>query len=233
MASTSRGQSLVHRPPSPSSEKGNGFDHPPSTMAAQLINNLSTASKPSRQAEQEDLKQLMDEVSSQEASIAEFTNAEAKLEHKHKLIYVFARAVLERLASGDPFLDVQKILPQASDALDIFMSTIKEMPDVLAYCATTESPLLSRGQEPLWFWLFPRVLALLGRRQCDSLTEKIKDFFYLSFQVVARSPKLWTLSSFFFCYFKECSTSMYNYPKPSINKSLFSRSNIEPSSNPQ
>jgi serine/threonine-protein kinase ATR len=205
MAPASRGQSLADRPLSQAS--GNGFDLPPSTMAAQLINNLSNPSKSLRQADQEDLKKLMDEVSNQEASTADFSNAEAKLEHKHKLIYVFARAVLERLAGDDPFLDAQKILPQASDALDIFMSTIKEIPDVLAYCVGPESTLLSRGQEPLWFWLFPRILALLGRQQCDSLAEKIKDFFYVSFQVVARSPKLWTLSSFFFSYFKECTTS--------------------------
>jgi serine/threonine-protein kinase ATR len=208
MAPASRGEALAHRPLSKAD--GNGFDPPPSTMAAQLINNLSTPTKPSRQVEQEDLKKLMDEVSNQEASIAEFSNAETKLEHKHKLIYVFARAVLERLAGDDPFLDVQKMIPQASDALDIFMSTIKEIPDVLAYCVGPGFPLLSRGQEPLWFWLFPRVLALLGRRQCDALTEKIKDFFYVSFQVVARSPKLWTLSSLFFCYFKDCTTSIHH-----------------------
>jgi serine/threonine-protein kinase ATR len=188
----------------------NGFDPPPSTMAAQLINNLSTPNKPSRQSEQEDLKKLMDEVSNQEANNAEFPNEETKLEHKHKLIYVFARAVLERLAGDDPFLDVENIIPQASDALDIFMSTIKEIPSVLSYSVGPESSLLRRGPAPLWFWLFPRVLALLGRRQCDGLTEKIKDFFYVCFQIVARSPKLWKLSSFFFCYFKECATSTYS-----------------------
>lgn len=217
MAPASRGQGLAHR--SYSQVNGNGFDLPPSTMAAQLINNLSTPNKPSRHAEQEDLKTLMDEVSNQEASIADFSNAEANLEHKHKLIYVFGRAVLERLAADDPFLDFQKIVPQASDALDIFMSTIKEMPDVLAYCVAPESALLSRGQEPLWFWLFPRALALLGRRQCDALTEKIKDFFYECFQVVARVPKLWTLSSFFFSYLKECAASMLLLRHPSTQPS--------------
>ena len=178
-------------------------------MAAQLINNLSTPNKPSRNAEQEDLKKLMDEVSIQEASISELSSDEARLEHKHKLIYVFARAVMERLAGDDPFLNVETIIPQASDALDIFMSTIKEIPDVLRYCVELDSAFLTRGREPLWFWLFPRVLGLLGRRQCDGLTEKIKDFFYVCFQVASRSPNLWTLSSLFFCYFKECVSSMY------------------------
>jgi serine/threonine-protein kinase ATR len=209
MPPASRGNTVAQRPDSRGNGAANGFDLPPSTMAAQLINNLSTPNKPSRRAEQEDLKKLMDDVSNQEASVAEFSNEEAKLEHKHKLIYVFARAVLERLAGDDPFLDVQKIVPQALDALEIFISTIREIPEVLIYYAKPESKLLSRGHEPLWFWLFPRVLALLGRRQCDSFAEKIKDFFHVCFEEVARSPKLWNQSSFFFCYFKECATSIY------------------------
>ena len=209
MAPASRGQVATNKP----SSQGDGaahddFELPPSTMAAQLISNLSTTNKPSRQSEQEDLKKLMDEVSNQEASLTEFANHEAKMEHKHKLIYVFARAVLERLAGDDPFLDIQKIVPQAADALEIFMSTIKDTPQVLIYCAGSESELLSRGHEPLWFWLFPRVLALLGRLNCDLLTEKIKDFLYVCFEEVTRSPILWSQSSFFFCYFKECVTSM-------------------------
>jgi serine/threonine-protein kinase ATR len=211
MAPASRGRPVANR----SISQGNGspaahdFDLPPSTMAAQLINNLSTSNKPLPPSEQEDLKKLMDEVSNQEASIADFSSEEAKLEHKHKLIYVFARAVLQRLAEDDPFLDFQKIVPQASDALEIFIATIKEMPEVLTYCIGPESTLSSRGQEPLWFWLFPRVLALLARRECESLTDKIKNFFQVCYQAVAQSPILWNLSSFFFSYFKECATSRY------------------------
>ena len=208
MAPASRGPSAAHRSDNQISGDAYGFELPPSTIAAQLINNLSPLNKPSRQSEQEDLKKLMDEVSNQEASICEFPNEEAKLEHKHKLIYVFARAVLERLTGGDPFLDVQKMIPQASDALEVFIATIKEIPIVLTYCVTPGSELLVRGQVPLWFWLFPRVLALLGRRECGALTEKIKDFFSVCFQVVAQSPMLWNQSSFFFCYFKDCCTSM-------------------------
>jgi serine/threonine-protein kinase ATR len=203
----------MNRPHANANANANGgsvLDPPPSIMAAQLINNLSTANKPSRQVEQEDLKKLMEEVSDQEATISEVTNLDSRLAHKHKLIYVFARAVLERLAGDDPFLDVQMLVHQAADAFDIFMSTIKETCTVLTYCSgQLESTLLGRGQEPLWIWLFPRVLALLGRRQCDALTEKIKDFFYVSFQVVACSPSLWNLSSFFFSYLKECTTSLY------------------------
>lgn len=187
------------------------FDPPPSTMAAQLINNLSTTTKP-RQAEQDDLSILMKEVEDLENNAADLIEISSKIEHKHKLIYVFARAVLERLGKDDPFMNVPQLVSQASDALDIFMSTIKETPGVLDYTLQPAVALPGRGQEALWIWLFPQVLTLLGPPQYDSLIEKIKDFFYISFQAVSRSPRLWNLSSIFFCYLKDCATSRYAQP---------------------
>ena len=150
-------------------------DAPPSTMAAQLISNLSATSEPSRPAEQDDLKRLMEEVL--EHDMTETDDVTLKLEHKHKLIYVFARAVLERLSIDDPFMNHAQLVGQASDALDIFTVAVRELPGVLDYVLPTGVALQSRGQEPLWTWLFPRVLMLLGRRRCEDLTEKIKDFF--------------------------------------------------------
>jgi serine/threonine-protein kinase ATR len=181
-------------------------------MAAQLINNLSTmngTNQPPRQVEQDDLQRLMTEVSGLENNANKTGDVAVKLEHNHNLIYVFARAVLERLSKDDPFMNVQQLVSQASDALDVFMASIKEVPGVLGYVLPSEVSLQSRCQEPLWLWLFPRVLTLLGRWQCETLTEKIKDFFYVSFQAVARSPKLWNLSSLFFNYLRDCVSSKW------------------------
>jgi serine/threonine-protein kinase ATR len=177
-------------------------------MAAQLISNLSTTGETLRPVEQDDLEMLMKDVSDLENSAIQSDEIAVKLDHKHKLIYVFARAVLERLSVDDPFMNHDQLVSQALEALDIFMLAIKELPGVLDHVLPADATLQSRGQEPLWAWLFPRVLTLLGRRQCENLTEKIKDFFYVSFQAVARSPRHWNLNSFFFTYLKECVTSM-------------------------
>ncbi|TVY82181.1 Protein kinase rad3 [Lachnellula suecica] len=183
-----------------------GFEAPPSTMAAQLISTLSTTNKPSKEPEQDDLKRLMTEVSELENSSNELANINIKLQHKHKLIYVFARAVLERLSNDDPFMNTPQLVNQASEALDIFTAAIAETPAVLGYVLSPQETLQTRGQEPLWMWLFPRVLTLLGRRECDTLTKKFKSFFFASFQAVARSPQIWGLSSIFFSYLKECTS---------------------------
>ncbi|KAH8588648.1 protein kinase-like protein rad3 [Bisporella sp. PMI_857] len=193
------------------------FEPPQSTMAAQLINNLSTATKPSRQRDHDELKLLMAEVSDTENSGAEFENDEARLEHREKLLYLLTRTVLEKLTSDDPFMDITKLVMQASDALDVFITIIKESPAVLAHSLGRSTILQNRGHEPLWLWLFPRVLALLGRKNCDGIIEKIKEFFYVAFQTVARSPRLWNLTSLFFGYMKECAaTILSRLQHPSI-----------------
>lgn len=223
-----------------------GFEPPPSTMAAALINNISTTNKPSRENEQDDLKRFMTEVSDLENSATELVDVNIKLEHKHKLTYVFARAVLERLSHDDPFLNTQQLVSQASEALDIFTSTMREIPAVLGYILKPDESLQARGQEPLWMWLFPRVLTLLGRRECYDLTEKIKNFFSASFQAVAQSPKIWYLNSSFFSYLKECISRMLStFPRRYIfltnhldmlshlqNPSIIPQGNMIPISSP-
>ena len=183
------------------------FEAPSSTMAAALINNISTSKAP-QLIPQDDLHRVMSEVSSRENNIEELTESE-KLEHKHKLIYVFVRAVLERLSRDAPFNNVETLIDQALEALDILISTVREVPDVLLHTLNPETSLHSRGQEPLWLWLFPRLLTLLGRRNCERLTDRIKECFRVVFQVVTESPKLWDLSSLFFYYLKECVTSKW------------------------
>ena len=205
-------------------DNASDFEPPPSTMAAQLINNLSASTEPFRRpSDQDALKALMLEVSSTENSAVPFHSRSAKLAHKHKLIYVFARSVLERLASDDPFLDVPTVVAQAYEALDVFIGIVKESPEVLVWKEEGEEKderIQGRGREPLWVWLFPRILALLGRQRCDGLGEKIKDFFYVSFQAVARAPKLWNLTSFFFCYLKGCASGMFTLSSRSNGEKL-------------
>ncbi|KAF7872002.1 uncharacterized protein EAF02_009107 [Botrytis sinoallii] len=193
-----------HEPPTGTPGRWEG---PPSTMAAQLINNLS-ARKQSRQVEHDSLQSLMTEVSSRENDSSDFTDPEAMLEHKHKLLYVVAKVVLEKLNKDDPFMNVQNVINQACEALDVFISTVKDVPNILNYVSTPDRPLKSRGLEPFWIWLFPRVLACLGRRDSRKLTAKIEVFFSTSFEVVARSPRLWGLSSSFFIYLKDSVTSI-------------------------
>lgn len=196
-----------------------GFEAPPSTMAAQLINNISTTKQPAQPASQDDLRLMMAEVASTANNHLQTQDPAGKIEQSHKLIYVLARALFEKLqlAGDDPFLPVQQMLPQASEALDYFVVAVNETPAVLKHTLTPGTNFPTRGNEPFWVWLFPRILGLLGRKDCEILDGKILGFFQATFQAVLRSPKLWELSSLFFLYLKECITSVsssFSFPKP-------------------
>lgn len=179
-------------------------------MAAQLISTIATGNEPSRPAQLDDLQRLMAEIAQIESQGTETGSKETQVQHAHKLIYLFTRTVLERLSQDDPFMNVPQMASQASDALDIFMTTIKEAPRVLEYVPEIDEVLQGRGQEPVWLWLLPKILVLLGREGCERLTDKIKDFLFVCFQIISGSPQLWALSSLFFSYIKDCVASKSN-----------------------
>ncbi len=188
-------------------------DAPPSTLAAHLASNLSHSRRPSKHGEQEDFQRLLLEVSRHEQDPNRDTSIEAVIEHHHKLIYVVVKAVLEVLTRDDSVLNEQ-LLQQASDGLDILIVTIKETPEVLDHIADSDSQLQTGRNAPLWMWLFPRVLALVGRQRCDVLHEKITDFFWVSFSTVSKSLKLWTLNTSFFSYLRRCADGMHHFVNP-------------------
>lgn len=179
---------------------------PPSTIAAALISHISTTKASPSAILQDDLQRIMSDVSSRENrfdSLAE----EEKLEHKHQLIYVFVRAVLERLNRDDPFADMQTLLDQAREALDLLTATISMYPTVLLCRNDGKVVLQNRGSEPLWLWLFPRLLSLLGRRNSSPLDQAIKEFFHTALEAVMALPKLWNLGTTVLRYLKQCISS--------------------------
>lgn len=179
-------------------------DIPPSSTAFQLISKVTTANKSSTQAESYELQKLTTEVSDFENSVSKSDNPEIQFRHIHKLIYVLTRAVLERLQENDPFVNFEELLCQAGESLDLFCLNVDSYPTVLSYKLTRGECFQGRGSEPLWAWLFPRVLALLGHERCEALTEKIRKFFLVSFQSTCRLPNLWYIGFTYFDYLKEC-----------------------------
>ncbi|XMA19178.1 hypothetical protein WAI453_011969 [Rhynchosporium graminicola] len=192
---------------------------PPSTMAAQLISNLSTKATNPSNKDPDGLKQIMLEVSLDDAEFdakvkanpAYIEEMDVKLERNHKLIYAFARALLEKLASDDPFQDLKESAQQGKEALDVYVGTFREFPQLLAYIPPPDRPLIGRGTEPLCSWLIPRVLVLLGRKGCETLTENIKSLFKVFFQIVPQYPSLWIWESIMFDHLKRCVQATLNH----------------------
>jgi serine/threonine-protein kinase ATR len=186
-------------------------DAPPSTLAANFANNLSTTRRPSRHDDQDEFQQLLLDVSKYEETTHGVASIEERLEHCQELIYVVVIGVLDPLTKSNASVYEQDQLQKASEGLDVLIATIKEYSVVLDQVPGQRVQMLSGSDTPLWMWLFPQVLALVGSKRCETLKDKIMDFFNVSFTEVSKSLQLWALNSAFFGYLKHCANSKQSH----------------------
>jgi hypothetical protein len=186
-------------------------DAPPSTLAANFANNLSTTRRPSRYDDQDEFHQLLLDVSKYEENPHGVTSIEERLEHCQELIYVVVIGVLVPLTKSNASVNEQDQIQKASEGLDVLIAAIKEFPIVLDRIPGKRVQMLSGSDASLWMWLFPQVLALVGCKRCDTLKDKITEFFKVSFSEVSRTLQLWTLDSAFFGYLMHCAKSKHFY----------------------
>ncbi|KAK7962455.1 uncharacterized protein PG986_003280 [Apiospora aurea] len=193
MAPTSHG-----RNGQPSRESlGNGLVNngpPPSTLAAQLVENISASTRSSRPDETAELKKLFGVIEEVKNNPETLESHQDRIEHNHMLIYVFARVVLEGLRWDDPFADREHLRSEALRAISFLKVTVRETPEVLIF-SSPDASFMFRGSEPLWLWILPRVLKMLGHSQCLSLTTAIETLFQDLFIVIGQNGFLWPLAS--------------------------------------
>lgn len=163
---------------------------PPSTLAAQLVGNISTSARSSRPDETSELKRLFEAIETVKNDPDCLKTPAERVDHNHTLIYVYARVVLEGLKWDDPFADRDRLTDEALKTVQFLKVTIQETPTILNH-ATDGKTFLHRGQEPLWVWLFPKLLKMLGRPQCLALSNPLHSFFHFVFDVASRSGGLW------------------------------------------
>ena len=150
---------------------------PPSTFAAQIVDNLeSTKNQPFRASSTAHLRELLRRVlDADRAGGSADGTFEEGLEVNHKLICVVVRAcLLSPTTNADPFEKQKDVHDQAYDCLAVIEVTIRRCPDVLfALVRCTESYFGPEG--PLFLWLIPHLLNLLGDpRGDDELRAGIK-----------------------------------------------------------
>ncbi|KAF4124503.1 serine/threonine-protein kinase ATR [Geosmithia morbida] len=162
---------------------------PPSTLAAQLVEDISPSTKSSRSDENAELKSHFCTIQRVKDNPDLLKTPEERIEHNHMLIYVYTRAVLENVKLDDPFLDRIHVRAEVLKAINFLRFTVKETPSVLTYRTNGEG-FLFRGQEPLWIWLLPQLLRMLGHPQCLELQGSIEGFLQYIFLVVSRSEAL-------------------------------------------
>jgi serine/threonine-protein kinase ATR len=167
---------------------------PPSTLAAQLAGSISTSAKSSRPDEASELKRLFEEIERVKSKPDSLKTPDEHVEHNHMLIYVYARVILDGLKWDDPFADRQQLRSDALTAVHFLKVTIAETPVVLAL-TTNGTAFLHRGTEPLWVWLFPKLLRMLGHSQCLVLSSPLESLFRFILVTASASGGLWNMSN--------------------------------------
>ena len=156
----------------------NGEAPPPSTLAAQLVQNQTTAraSQPPN-GEEATFSGLLHELLHNPAA-----TPESDINVNVQLINVIVEAGLTVLSRNDPFAQLDVLIPQASDSLAVIEATIVRQPDVMF------SPIAPDGP-PLVLWLLARLVSLCGRPKCDELP--IARLINSAIGALGRSTKLW------------------------------------------
>lgn len=167
---------------------------PPSTLTAQLVENISASAKSTRSDENAELKRLFAVIQRVKDHPDHLKTQAERVEHNHLLIYVYCRVVLESANLDDPFLDRAHLRTETLKAINFLRFTIKETPLVLVYRVGYDD-LLFRGEEPLWTWLVPQLFRLLGHPQCLDLEASIEGFFQYTLLIIARNGSLWSSST--------------------------------------
>lgn len=130
-------------------------DLPTSTLAAQLVDNLTRATQQSRHQDREDFEQLLRifETDSQNERLVDEPDSS---DESIKLIDVVVKAGLDVLARDNPFEDRRVIIRQALRSLAVIEATLRRSPALLFMPQTQDEPT-TRFHSPLYAWLMPKL----------------------------------------------------------------------------
>lgn len=178
---------------------------PPSTLAAQLVENISTSARSSRSDENSELRGLFAIIQRVKDDPTILKSLEDRVGHNHMLTYVYCRVVLAGLKLDDPRVTRDHIRTEVVKALNFLRFTIKETPSVLLH-ASDQHGFMFRGTQPLWVWLLPQLFVLLGHHKCAVLTDPIEGFVQYVMLTICRTPILWRLMTPLLQYLKAALT---------------------------
>ena len=172
----------------------NGDVPPPSTLAAQIVQNQITAAQQRQHGEAPSFSELLQEILNNHAATPE-TDVQVNV----KLISVVAQAGLGPLTDGNPFTQIDTLLSQATDSLAVIESTIRRQPEVLFSSTGLNGPQLLLP-------LLSRLLAVCGRQKCDDLP--VVRLLDSTFAALSASIDLWQNAQVLRLVIEDCVNGM-------------------------
>lgn len=159
------------------SEVPQNGEPPKSTLAAQLVNQLADSKRHPKNQDQETFRQLLREILNAENdhdSHASSHDVDSNVDYK--LVYVVIKAGLETPTGESPFDKQAEYFRQVHDSLAAVEYTLVRNPKVLYADAPAQVPGPDH-QGPLFLWLIPKILAITGESQQESIANSILKLF--------------------------------------------------------
>lgn len=148
---------MARRVPPANDAQVNSDGPPPSTLAAQIVQNQTRPAAPQQNGEAATFAQLLHEILNNPAAAQE-----SDVRVNIQLVSVVTEAGLAPLALNNPFAQWDVIIPQANDSLAVIEKTVKRQPEILFTPVSEDGPQLALP-------LLARLVALCGKPQCDRL----------------------------------------------------------------
>jgi hypothetical protein len=174
----------------------NGDAPPPSTLAAQIVQNQTTTKASQQSGEKATFAGLLHEILHNPSA-----TPETDIGVNVQLISVVVEAGLSILTRDDPFAQLDILLPQAADSLAVVEATIVRQSDVLFAHISQDGP-------PLIIWLLARLLPLCSRPKCGEL--KIAGLINSAISAASKS-KFWRSAAMIQELTRECVNGMYYF----------------------
>lgn len=184
-------------------DSSNPYEAPPSTLAAQLVNNISSTQKPSNRSPSDSFSTLVIDIKTFEAAPDSTKTEEALISHNRRTVYILTIAILDKLnsSSSDAFAEPE----QAGLAIDALITAIAATPAILVRVAEDDDLVDTGKGIPLWLWLWPRLLRLVGKSGTGALWDKIVELFKAAFKAIRRpGGEFWGLERRWLAYLRHC-----------------------------
>ncbi|KAF2019578.1 hypothetical protein BU24DRAFT_419179 [Aaosphaeria arxii CBS 175.79] len=161
-------RSLVPPPPpaAPNASANNGVP-PPSTIAAQIVDTAANANDQREPESKRKFEQLLDDYLNDP-----ITRADDPDSLLIKLIYLVTQAGLDVLLDDNPF-GVDLLLPPALKSIAAIQVTVQLRPHLLL--SAKEESDDGTPHPPLFVWLLPKVLGLLGQKALGAIQHELRE----------------------------------------------------------
>jgi serine/threonine-protein kinase ATR len=173
---------------------------PPSTIAAQIVQNASNLHARHDAAAKVSFGELVKEF-------LQHPSTDESDPQLVALICVIVEAGLEGLFKDDPFAQDQQ-RQQGIDSISALILIIQKKPHLLISAKDSDED--SSPQPPLFVWLFPKLLGLMLHVTLQPLHQHAQNLLQLCLNVLVRNSSFWRKAASLAVMYRTCVQSRYN-----------------------